>query len=117
MPMTDFLSAGEAAAMVRRGEVSARELTEGVLARIDDLNPAVNAVVETCRELALQAAAEADNNTGCPLHGVPITVKDCFNVEGLHTTWGEPAFAGYVADSDATVVKRLRDAGAIVIGK
>jgi len=113
MPMT----ATEAAAMVRRGEVSARELTERVLARIDELNPDVNAVVETSRELALQTAAAADKTTGGPLHGVPITVKDCFNVEGMHTTWGEPAFADYVADSDATIVRRLRDAGAIIVGK
>lgn len=115
--MTDFPSATEAAAMVRRGEVSARELTERVLARIDELNPDVNAVVETSRERALQAAAAADKTTGGPLHGVPITVKDCFNVKGMHTTWGEPAFADYVADSDAAVVQRLRDAGAIIVGK
>ena len=116
--MTDLPSATEAAAMVRRGEVSARELTERVLARIDELNPDVNAVVETSRELARQAAAKADESDSVgPLHGVPITVKDCFNVEGMHTTWGEPAFADYVADSDAAVVQRLRDAGAIIVGK
>ena len=52
-----------------------------------------------------------------PLHGVPMTIKDSLDVAGLHTTWGNPAFTDYVADRDATVVRRLRRAGAIVIGK
>ncbi len=106
--MTGLPSATEAAAMVRRGEVSARELTELVLARIDEVNPGVNAVVET----NIQPNARSG-----PLHGVPITIKDCFDVRGMHTTWGEPGFADYVADRDATFVRRLREAGAIIVGK
>ena len=114
--------ATEAAAMLRRGQVSSRELTEALLARIEAANPALNAVVELRGEQALREAAAADNATARggglgPLHGVPMTVKDAFDVAGLPTTWGNPAFAGHLAGSDATVVRRLRRAGAIVVGK
>ena len=116
-----FRTAADAAALVRRKDVSARELTELLLARIDAVNPAVNAVVELRREAALQEAAAADEATGRgvrgPLHGVPMTVKESFNVAGLHTTWGNPAFKDYVAETDATLVRRLKQAGAIIVGK
>jgi len=120
---TLFRSAAEAAELVRRKEVSARELTQLLLARIDAVNPAVNAVVELRSEEALQEAAEVDRVTvpddGAtgPLHGVPMTVKESFNVAGLHTTWGNPAFKDYVANADATLVRRLKQAGAIIVGK
>ncbi|GAA1561092.1 amidase family protein [Kribbella sancticallisti] len=88
-----------------------------MLARIA-AGSAVNAVVETRAEYALKAADIADRTVGTgPLHGVPITVKEAFNVAGLHTTWGHPEFADHVANSDSTVVRRLEDAGAIVVGK
>src|SRR5919197_6787264 len=71
---------------------------------------------------ALQEAAAADEAVAGgaavgPLHGVPVTVKEAFDVAGLHTTWGNPAFRDAVADADATVVRRLREAGAVVVGK
>jgi amidase len=119
---TLFRSATAAADMLRRKQISARELTELLLARIEAVNPTLNAVVELRREAALRQAGAADEataggaNTG-PLHGVPMTIKDSFNVAGLHTTWGNPAFKDFVADSDATVVRRLERAGAIIIGK
>ena len=117
MTEIEFRSAGEIAAAIRTGEVTSREVTERMLARIA-AGSAVNAVVETRAEYALKAADMADQTTATgPLHGVPITVKEAFNVAGLHTTWGNPAFAEYVADSDATVVRRLEEAGAIVVGK
>jgi amidase len=114
--------ATEAAAMLRRGQVSSRELTEALLARIEAANPALNAVVELRGEQALREAAAADNATARggglgPLHGVPMTIKDGFDVAGLHTTWGNPAFADHVAGADATVARRLRRAGAIIVGK
>src|SRR5215204_5056662 len=117
-----FRSATDAAQAVRRKEISSRELTEMLLARIDSVNPALNAVVELRREAALQEAAAADEATARsdvagPLHGVPMTIKDSFNVSGLHTTWGNPAFKEFVADSDATVARRLKEAGAIIVGK
>ena len=117
-----FLSATDAARAVRRKEISSRELTEMLIERIEAANPALNAVVELRREAALREALAADeaisrgDDIG-PLHGVPITIKDSFNVAGLHTTWGNPAFEDFVADSDATVARRLRQAGAIIVGK
>ena len=122
MPDILFGSATTAAGMVRRREVSARELTQALFARIDAINPAVNAVVERRRDEAMAEARAADDvlargGAVGPLHGVPMTIKDSFNVTGLHTTWGNPAFKNYVADTDAAVVRRLRAAGAIVAGK
>lgn len=114
-------TATEIARRIRAGEVTSREVTEQLLARIahDD---SVNAVVETRAEFALRSAdaadaAIADEREVGPLHGVPMTIKECFNVAGLHTTWGNPAFAEYVADQDAVVVERLSRAGAIIVGK
>ncbi|GAA5081182.1 amidase [Thermocatellispora tengchongensis] len=112
----------DAARALRRGEVSSRELTEALFARIDAVNPGLNAVVEQRREQALREAAAADEALARgeepgPLHGVPITVKECFDVAGMRTTWGNPAFADHVAACDATVVRRLRRAGAVVAGK
>ena len=118
--MDDILtrSATDAADMLRRKVISSRELTELLLARIDAVNPTLNAVVELRRDAALHEADAADRaGGGGPLHGVPMTIKDAFNVAGLHTTWGNPAFEGNVADWDATVVQRLRQAGAIIVGK
>jgi amidase len=116
-----FKSATEAADLVRRKQVSSRELTESVLARIETVDPSVNAIVELRAEAALEEAEAADeavpDAVRGPLHGVPITVKEAFNVAGLHTTWGNPAFKDYIANRDATVVARLRKAGAILIGK
>src|ERR671912_252595 len=117
-----FQSATDAAQAVRRKEISSRELTETLLAWIEATNPALNAVVELRPEAALREATTADeaiargDDTG-PLHGVPMTIKDSFNVAGLHTTWGNPAFKDFVADSDATVARRLKRAGAIIVGK
>jgi amidase len=110
------------ARMLRRKQVSARELTEQQLTRISALNPAVNAVVELRGDHALREAAAADaaiarGESVGPLHGVPMTIKESFNVAGLHTTWGNPAFADYVPNWEATVVDRLKRAGAIIVGK
>jgi amidase len=117
-----FLPAATAVERMRLGEISSRELTELLLARIEAVEPALNAVVELRGEAALSDADTADRarlRGGAigPLHGVPMTIKDSFNVAGLHTTWGNPAFADYVADWDATVVRRLQAAGAILVGK
>jgi len=119
-----MMSAREIADRIRTGQVSSREVTEELLARIAD-DQEVNAVVEVRREYALAAADQADAMAAArgslgplgSLHGVPMTVKDCFDVAGLHTTWGNPAFAEHVADRDAAVVERLQRAGAIVVGK
>jgi amidase len=115
--MSEFSTAQQAAAAIRAGETSSRELTEDLLARIA-ADTSVNAVVETRPEYALAAATAADEAVASgPLHGVPMTVKDAINVAGLHTTWGDPAFADYIPDSSATLVDRLAAAGAIIVGK
>jgi amidase len=117
-----FRSATDAGQAIRRKELSSRELTEMLIERIEAVNPALNAVVELRRGAALQEALAADEATARddvagPLHGVPMTIKDSFNVAGLHTTWGNPAFKDFVAGSDATVARRLKRAGAIIVGK
>jgi amidase len=110
-------TAGEIAERIRTGQITSREVTEQLLARIAD-DKTINAVVEVRPEYALAAADAADATPPVgPLHGVPMTVKDSLNVAGMHTTWGNPAFAEYVADQDATVVERLQRAGAIIVGK
>jgi len=116
-----FQSATEVAALLRADRLSACELAERVLERVDAVNPAVNAVVELRREAGLRATAEADlalargDRVG-PLHGVPMTIKESFQVKGMHSTWGNSASAGFVADRDAVVVTRLRSAGAVLFG-
>ena len=107
--------------MVRSGQISSRELTKLALARIDALNPSLNAVVELRPEAALREAAAAYEITARgeamgPLHGVPVTIKEALQITGMHSTWGNPGFRDFVADGDATVVRRLRRAGAIVVG-
>jgi len=119
---TLFRSATDAAHALSRKELSCRELTEMLLTQIEAVNPALNAVVELRRETALREAVAADEATARGdaaglLHGVPMTIKDSFNVAELHTTWGNPAFKNFVADSDATVARRLKQAGAIIVGK
>jgi amidase len=112
------LSAVEQAALVRSGELSARELVQASLDRIARLDPTINAFVTVC---AQRARAEADAiapGDPRPLCGVPIAVKDLLSAtEGLPTTHGSAAFGDWVADHDAAHVRRLRQAGAIVVGK
>src|SRR5829696_1361064 len=122
--MDDILTqpATDVARMLRGRELSSRELTEAQLARIEAVNPGLNAVVELRGEQALAEAAAADDATARggqlgPLHGLPMTIKDSFDVAGLHTTWGNPAFRDHVASADATLVRRLRRAGAVLVGK
>jgi amidase len=115
-------SAKEIAAAIRARSLSSREAVETSLARIERVNPALNAVVALDAERALEAADAADaavargTATG-PFHGVPITVKDSFDTAGLVTTWGTPGRRACVPREDATAVARLRAAGAIVLGK
>src|SRR3954452_18969147 len=106
MDAVDFgWSATEAAKLLRRRVISSRELTAALLDRIDAVNPPINAVVEVRREQAMLDALAADEAIAGgteigPLHGVPMTIKDSFDVAGLHTTWGNPAFSDYIADQD-----------------
>ena len=112
-------AATELAAGLRAREFSAREVMEAHLARIDAVNPRVNAIVTLLEpEAALLAADAAD--AGEPrgvLHGLPIAVKDLEDTAGMRTTYGSTLFARHVPASDSLLVERLRAAGAIVIGK
>lgn len=115
-------SALDLAGMIRKGEVTSREVIEAHLARIDQVNPQINAVVRLLADEARQAADAADRAvaTGAPLgplHGVPCTVKENIDLAGTPTTNAVPALAGAVAPIDAPQVERLRAAGAIPIGR
>ncbi len=122
--MTDlhFLSAAELARMLAAGDVGSVELLDHFLARIDRFDGDVNAVVALDADRARRRAAEADaararGETWGPLHGLPMTVKDSFETEGLVTTSGAPELADHVPATDADPVARLKAAGAIVFGK
>jgi amidase len=111
-------SAAEQAALVRTGDVSARELVEASLAAIERLDPSVNAFALVCAERALAEAELVRPNDPRPLCGVPLAVKDLVGAtEGLPTTHGSAAFGDWIADHDTAHVRRLRAAGAIVVGK
>lgn len=116
------LSASEMVRQMAAGEVTSRELVEAHLARIDAVNPRVNAVVRVLRDEALKAAGDADRKRweGArlgSLHGVPFTIKDCIDVAGLPTTWGSAVLAEAISPVDAPVVEKMRAAGAIPIGR
>ena len=114
--------ATELAALVRKREVSARELLEAHLARIERVDPQVNAIVTLDAEGARAAADAADAALAAgepvgPLHGLPVAHKDTHATGGMRTTWGSPLHAGTVPARDELVVERLRQAGAIRVGK
>jgi amidase len=123
--MTDdlcFRPATELAALLRAGEISARELLDAHLDRIDRLNPVINAVVTLDVEGARAAADVADAARAAgedvgPLHGLPVAHKDTHATGGMRTTWGSPLHADTVPLRDELIVARLKAAGAIRVGK
>ena len=117
-----FQSASAWLTKLESGELSARQATEVMIARIEQIDPKINAVVVRDffgARLAADAADDARERGEMlgPLHGLPMTVKEAFDVSGLTTTWGVPDFRNNVADRDSLVVEKLRDAGAIILGK
>jgi amidase len=117
-----FATATELVEALRDRSISSRELLDHLLARVDQDNPRLNAVVELDIERAQTAAGIADDATASgrdtgPLHGLPMTVKDVWETEGLLTTSGAPELKDYVPHTDALAVARLKDAGAIIFGK
>jgi amidase len=117
-----LLSATELVASVRAKRVSSVELLDGYIARIEKLNPIVNAVVTLDAERARERAAAADaawvrGDWWGPLHGVPVSVKDALDTAGVRTTGGSKEFASRVPDRDAPAVARQKEAGAVVFAK
>ena len=116
------LPATELAARIRRKDVSAREVMEAHLARIARVNPKINAVVTLVAERAMSGARAADELQARgealgPLHGLPVAHKDLVSTAGIRTTFGSPMFRDNVPTIDALIVKRIRAAGAITVGK
>ena len=113
--------AGEMAAALADRSVSAVELFDAAVARIERLDGPINAVVvrdfDRARDTAREADAALARGERRPLLGVPMTVKEAFNVAGLPTTWGLPAAKDWIAPTDATGVARLKGAGAVILGK
>ena len=120
-----FASAVQLASRLRAGELSAEELMRATLERIERVNPSLNAIVTQCGERALAAARAADarqirGKAGeplGPLHGLPIAHKDLVNTAGIRTTFGSTLFRENVPTRDDLIVTRLREAGAIALGK
>jgi len=121
------LSLQEAASALRSGETSSSELTKACLDRIEEVEPSVNAFLHLTPDLALQQAAEADRvisswrkNPDSPLPlicGIPIAVKDVLCTKGISTTCGSRILEGFIPPYTATSVVRLRQSGAVILGK
>ncbi len=108
--------------LVRARELSAQEVMEAHLAQIERVNPEVNAIVTLTAERALERAGATDEALARgeevgPLAGLPVAHKDLFPTEGVRTTFGSPIYDNFVPDHDALIVQRLREAGAVSVGK
>ncbi|WP_242911352.1 amidase [Actinomadura terrae] len=116
-----FQTVEELAAALRAGEVTSVELTDEAIARIERDDKVINAICVPDFERARAAARGADQararGEDRPLLGIPVTVKECYNMAGLPTTWGMPRHRDHVPAEDAVQVSRLRTAGAVVLGK
>ena len=124
--MTDtalcYLTATELALKIRSGDISAVETMEAHLAQIEKVNPQVNAIVTLLPEMAMEAARKADEKLAKggevgPLHGLPVAHKDLVPTKGVRTTFGSLVYEDFIPDKDALLVERLREAGAILLGK
>ena len=119
IPFQTVAAVGDA---LRAGEVSAVDVTEAYLARISALNGEIRAYLTITDDLARQQAQEAASeiatgNYRGPLHGVPVAVKDQMYTAGIRTTGGSPVFGQFVPEYDATVITRLKEAGAVFAGQ
>ncbi len=117
-----FLSVGELAELVRTKQISSLRLTTLYLERLKRFGPKLECVVTLTEELALKQAARADAEIAAgkyrgPLHGIPYGAKDLLSTKGIKTTWGAMPYKDQVFDEDATVIKRLEDAGTVLVAK
>ena len=120
-PGLEFASALEAAQAIKKGRISSVELTQHILDRIDRYNPSLNAIAILTKDNALAQARTADEAQAKgqvlgPLHGVPITIKDAFEMARVRTTAGASSLSEHVPKTDAVAVSRLREAGAVFLG-
>ncbi len=122
LPELCFLTATDLAERIRSKRLSCVEVMQAHLAQIERVNPRINAIITLVAESALKQAREADDamsrgqNIG-PLHGLPVAHKDLVPTKGIRTTFGSPIYADHVPDKDGLIVERLRQAGAITLGK
>lgn len=117
-----WMSIADAAEMVRRRQVSPVELTGACLARIEKLNPGLNAFITVMAEQAMAQARELEaeqqaDRLRSPLHGIPIALKDLYDTAGVRTTAASKQYADRVPAADAEVVRALKAAGAVIVGK
>ena len=117
-----FLTVAELSELIRGGELSPVDVTEAYLTRVEALNGDIRAYLTVTADQAREAAQEAADEIANgqyrgPLHGVPVAVKDQIYTEGIRTTIGTPVFDEFVPEYDATVIARLKEAGAILLGK
>ena len=117
-----FYTVPQLAKLIRSGQVTSTELTRMYLDRIRHLNPTYLFAITVTEELALEQAARADaeiaaGNYRGPLHGIPYGIKDLFSVAGYPTTWGARPYKDRVFDKDASVVRKLEEAGAVLVAK
>lgn len=116
-----FRPAVELAAVLRAGDVTSVELTDEAIARIERDDETINAICVATFDRARADAHRADQararGEDRPLLGIPVTVKESFNMAGLPTTWGMPQHANHIPAEDAVQVTRLKDAGAVILGK
>lgn len=117
----DYQSAKALHSLLAKKEISSLELVDMTISRIERLDSSINAVVIRDFERARSAAKDADvaiaKGENHPLLGIPMTVKESFNVAGLTTSWGNPDFKNWIPTEDALVISRLKAAGAIILGK
>jgi aspartyl-tRNA(Asn)/glutamyl-tRNA(Gln) amidotransferase subunit A len=124
-PLTDddfFLSVAELSKKLKARQISPVALAEGYLDRLERIGPKLGAVVTVTRARALQEASAAETEIAAgkwrgPLHGIPYGVKDLLATKGIPTTWGAEPYRNQVFEEDATIVKRLHEAGAVLLGK
>src|SRR5438128_4669580 len=117
-----FLSLTELSELIRSRKVSPVEVTRNILERIEKRHPALNAYITVTRDVAMKAAQEAESEIQQkkwrgPLHGVPVALKDLFDTAGIRTTAGSALFKDRVPAQDAEVIRRLKLAGAVLVGK
>ncbi|MGI0153201.1 amidase [Pseudidiomarina sp. WS423] len=115
----NYLSATTIANAIQAGDLTSTAITEHYLTRIEQHNPKLNAFIDTYRSQALVQAKQRDDNANRlgPLHGVPISIKECFLYQGTATTLNYPPLKNYQGSQTSPLVQRLLDAGAVILGK